>query len=181
MSRSSRVAAAVAAGVLGACGGGGGPGDASETFLAFSSTFAPFRGWPSFHSDGPADDGTFPPDVLGPRTQYINLPPPHGASEFPVGTVIVEARESGSQKITPSSHLGLDSWLRGEYPQHPAPMTRTFGLGPAVYLGPAAMVNFGKLWWALGVYARVTDTSHDLQPGEPYGPIYVRSMIGYDL
>jgi hypothetical protein len=99
MSRSSNIAAALAAGVLGACGSGGSPGDASESFLAFSSTFAPFRSWPSFHSDGPADDGTFPPDVLGPRTQYINPPPPHGASAFPVGTVIVEARESGSQKI----------------------------------------------------------------------------------
>jgi len=84
-------------------------------------------------------------------------------------------------EITPSIHLGLDSWLRGEYPQRPAPMTRSFGLGPAAYVGPAAMVNFGKLWWALGVYARVTDPSHDLQPGEPYGPIYIRSMIGYEL
>lgn len=91
---------AAAAGVLGACGGGGGgPGDASQNFLAFSSTFAPFRSWTSFHSDGPTDDGTFPPDVLGPRTQYINMPPPHGVTEFPVGTVIVEARESGTQKI----------------------------------------------------------------------------------
>ena len=96
MSRSSRTLAALAAGVLGACGAsGGGPADASETFLAFSSTFAAFRTWPSFHSDGPADDGTFPPDVLGPRTQYINQPPPHGATEFPLGTVIVEVRDSG--------------------------------------------------------------------------------------
>ena len=99
MPPSSHIAAALAAAVLGACGSGGGPGDASETFLAFSSTFAPFRTWLSFHSDGPASDGTVPPDVLGPRTQYINLPPPHGASEFPVGTVIVEARESGDHKI----------------------------------------------------------------------------------
>lgn len=96
MPRSSRAWAALAAGVLGACGSSGGPaGDAPETFLAFSSTFAAFRSWPSFHSDGPANDGTFPADVLGPRTQYINAPPPHGASEFPVGTMIVEARESG--------------------------------------------------------------------------------------
>jgi hypothetical protein len=27
----------------------------------------------------------------------------------------------------------------------------------------------------------VTEPSHDLQPGEPYGPVYFRSMIGYDL
>jgi hypothetical protein len=95
--------------------------------------------------------------------------------------IVLNPALGATYEITPSLHLGLDSWLRGEYPQHPAPASRTFGLGPAYYLGPAAMVNFGKLWWALAVYARVTDPSHDLQPGEPYGPIYARSMIGYDL
>jgi hypothetical protein len=84
-------------------------------------------------------------------------------------------------EITPSFHLGIDSWLRGEYPRNPKPAMRTFGLGPAAYVGPAVMTNFGRLWWAVGAYVRVTDFSHDLQPGEPYGPIYVRSMIGYDL
>ena len=88
---------------LSACrgaGGSGGPGDAApSTFLAFTTTFADFRSWPSFHSDGPASDGTVPVDVLGPRTQYIRQVPPHGAGEFPVGTVIVEARESGARKI----------------------------------------------------------------------------------
>lgn len=84
-------------------------------------------------------------------------------------------------EITPSFHLGLDGWLRGEYPRNPKPASRTFGLGPQTYLGPAIMVNFGKLWWAVAAYARVSDYSHDVVPGEPYGPLYVRSMIGYDL
>jgi len=99
--RARRLAAcAIAAAALAACGGGGGnESDAPESFLAFSSTFVPFRGWTSFHSDGPPDDGTVTADVLGPRTQYINKLPPHGATEFPVGTVIVEARESGEMKI----------------------------------------------------------------------------------
>jgi hypothetical protein len=99
--RARRLAAcAIAATALAACGGGGGDeGDAAASFLAFSSTFLPFRSWTSFHSDGPPDDGTVTPDVLGPRTQYINKLPPHGATEFPVGTVIVEARESGMMKI----------------------------------------------------------------------------------
>lgn len=92
--------AILAAAALCACGGAaGGDGAAPETFLAFTTTFADFRSWPAFHSDGPADDGTLPPDVLGPRTQYLRQLPPHGASEFPVGTVIVEARESGAKKI----------------------------------------------------------------------------------
>ena len=84
-------------------------------------------------------------------------------------------------EITESFHLGIDGWLRGEYPSHPKPPSRTFGLGPQAYLGPAVMMNFGKLWWTVGAYARVTDVSHELQLGEPYGPIYVRSMVGYDL
>jgi hypothetical protein len=95
--------------------------------------------------------------------------------------LVLDPSLGATYELSPRFHLGLDSWLRGEYPQHHKPRARSFGLGPAAYLGPAAMVNFGKLWWALGVYARITDASHDLQPGEPYGPIYVRSMIGYDL
>lgn len=84
-------------------------------------------------------------------------------------------------ELAPSLHVGVDSWLRGEYPRNPPPAARTFGLGPAVYVGPAVMASFGRIWWAVGGYVRVTDVSHDLQPGEPYGPIYIRSMIGYDL
>jgi hypothetical protein len=84
-------------------------------------------------------------------------------------------------EVSPSLHLGVDSWLRGEYPTNPKPPSRTFGLGPEAYVGPAVMVNLGKLWWAVGAYVRVTDVSHDLQPGEPYGPVYFRSMIGYEL
>jgi hypothetical protein len=95
--------------------------------------------------------------------------------------IVLDPSLGATYEITPSFHVGLDSWVRGEYPRHPPPLARTFGLGPAAYLGPAVMMNFGKLWWAVGAYARVTDTSHDLQPGEPYGPLYLRSMIGYDL
>ena len=84
-------------GLVACGGGGGGGGDASEasTFIAFNANFAPFRSWPSFHSDGPVDDGTFPAIALGPRTQYINQLPAAGSTEFPIGTIIVEARDNG--------------------------------------------------------------------------------------
>ena len=73
--------------------------DSNETFVAFTATFQPFRTWASFHSDGPPDDGTFTVDVLGPRMQYLNIAPPAGSKEFPIGTVIVEARESGAKLL----------------------------------------------------------------------------------
>jgi hypothetical protein len=113
------VGLALVAAVLGACGGadleaddGGvldaGVADAPTVFIAFSSTFQGFRHWPAVHDPGPADDGSFPTDVLGPRTQYVNHWPPAGATEFPVGTVIVEARESGAKKIFAAVKRGRD-------------------------------------------------------------------------
>jgi hypothetical protein len=75
--------------------------DAPTTFIAFTDTFQPFRTWTSFHSDGPDPNGIYGSDaqVLGPRTQYINKLPPAGSTSFPVGTVIVEARENSTMRI----------------------------------------------------------------------------------
>jgi hypothetical protein len=95
--------------------------------------------------------------------------------------LVLDPSAGVSYEVTPKLHLGVDSRLRVEYPQHPKPAARTFGLGPALYVGPAVMFNFGKLWWVTGAYARVTDTSHELQPGEPFGRLWLRSVIGYDL
>lgn len=95
--------------------------------------------------------------------------------------IVLNPSLGATYEVTPSFHLGIDSWLRGEYPRNPRPSTRTFGLGPQAYVGPAVMFNFGKLWWAVAGYVRVTEFSHHVQIGEPYGPLYVRSMIGYDL
>ena len=98
-------------GLLAACEGGRAAppapvgADAGEPFLAFATSFQGFRSWPSYHSDGPRP-GSYPPDVLGPRTQYINQRPPHGQTTFPVGTMIVEARESGERKIFAAAKRG---------------------------------------------------------------------------
>ncbi|HEY5952554.1 MAG TPA: hypothetical protein VIV40_43945 [Kofleriaceae bacterium] len=75
------------------------PAQTGDSFLAFSSSFADFRGWASFHSDGPVDDGTLDPESLGARMLYINEPPPADSTEYPIGTIIVEARETGAQNI----------------------------------------------------------------------------------
>src|SRR5579862_3370017 len=65
------------------------PADSTATFVAFPATFQDYATWTHFHSEGPPAEG-FSQDVLGPREQYINHVPPHGLSQFPVGTVIVE-------------------------------------------------------------------------------------------
>lgn len=75
------------------------PGQTGDSFLAFSSSFQGFRSWESFHSDGPPDDGTQDPQALGGRMLYINERPPAGALDYPVGTIILEARETGQLNI----------------------------------------------------------------------------------
>ncbi len=80
-----------------ACGHhGDGGSDSADVFIAFNTSFAPFRTWTSFHDDY---EESASPDVNGPRTQYINQLPPSGSTEFPIGTIIVEARENAMMKI----------------------------------------------------------------------------------
>jgi hypothetical protein len=81
--------------------------DAPTVFIAYTDTFQPFRTWTSFHSDGPGS-AEYPnnPGVVGPRTQYINKLPPTGSTQFPVGTVIVEARENAAMNIFASVKRG---------------------------------------------------------------------------
>lgn len=77
----------------------------------------------------------------------------------------------------PSPPPGLESWLRAEYSDS-ALANRPFSLGPTVYIGPTAMVNFGKLWWSVGEYFRVTDYGRVLQPGDTFGGLWIRTVIG---
>ncbi len=94
---------------------------------------------------------------------------------------VLNPSAGGSYEITPSAHIGLDGFLRAEYPTNPKPDARTFGLGPHIYMGPAVLLAFDKVWWSFGAYGRLTSTGHDLEPGEPYGRIWFRSVVGFDL
>jgi len=94
---------------------------------------------------------------------------------------VLNPSAGASYEITPRYHVGLDGFLRAEYPTNPAPDARTFGLGPHVYLGPAVLLAFDKVWWSFGAYVRLTGAGHDLSPGEPYGQVWLRSAVGFDL
>jgi hypothetical protein len=79
--------AAVAAGGAGCTSSGSDPA-ANGTFIAYNGDFKGYQTWTSFSLDSPTPEGAT--HVAGPRTIYINHEPPAGASEFPVGTIIVK-------------------------------------------------------------------------------------------
>jgi hypothetical protein len=85
-----------------------------------------------------------------------------------------------SVEATPAIQPGVESFLWSEYTD-PKISPRPFDLGPHLYVGPTLLSQFGRLWWNVGAYARVTDTAHRLLPGESFGNFWVRSVIGYEL
>jgi hypothetical protein len=92
-------------------------------------------------------------------------------------------------QISPLLNLGVDSWLRAEV-SNPPVTPRVFSQGPQVYVGPAVMLDFGKIWWTVGAYIRTTDIGqHAAAPGgtlpatgftagDNLGPVWFRSVLG---
>ncbi len=98
----------------------------------------------------------------------------------PQKDIVLNPAFGATYEVTPTLHLGAETWMRVEFP-NPAPPTRGYGLGPEDYAGPVVLLNFGKLWWSTGLYARVTDIDHVMSPGQPYGPFWGRTIIGLSL
>ena len=90
--------------LLGGCGSSAGPEDADggtssgETFLAFAGNFTDYHGWsqaPATPSEGTPADQVHP---IGPWTLYWKFsidPLQHGATTFPLGTIIVKQTDPG--------------------------------------------------------------------------------------
>jgi len=82
-----RRARALAVGVV-LLGCGDGTVSGPEVFLAFAADFRGYRGWRSADVTGTAPPGSVHPDET--LTEYVDPVPPHGSSEFPVGTKVVK-------------------------------------------------------------------------------------------
>ena len=48
------------------------------------------------------------------------------------------------------------------------------------FLGPTLYYSLGRVWLSTGLYAHLNDANKP-QPGEAYGPFWLRSVIGIDL
>jgi hypothetical protein len=86
----SRALAVLLLGALLSCSGGESQSnvDDGSQFVAFPTSFNNYRQWETFPlGDMPPED---PAHTANPRTVYLNQRPPHGATQFPVGTMIVK-------------------------------------------------------------------------------------------
>ena len=80
-------------------------------------------------------------------------------------------------QVSPTVTPGIEYWMRVEFPD-PAPSPRPFNVGPHQFVGPTLMLNLGRLWWTSGVYVRLNEFGRSLQPGDAFGSVWFRTVIG---
>jgi len=83
-------------------------------------------------------------------------------------------------EVTPTFHPGIEGWMRAEFTD-PEPAVKPFNLDPHYYVGPTMLFVFGRIWWSTGVYVRLDDFARSLQPGDAYGNVWARTIIGVSL
>jgi hypothetical protein len=86
-------------------------------------------------------------------------------------------------QVTPSFHVGLDSWVRAEIPlnEEKEEEEESFNGKPHVYAGPGILFNLGRVWWANALYTRFDDFGRAMKPGDSFGNVWFRSILGVEL
>lgn len=83
-------------------------------------------------------------------------------------------------EVTPTFQPGIEYWARGNLAPKGATAQDRNNDKVQHFLGPTAHLNFGKLWLTLGLYAHLNGF-HTPSPGDAYGPVWFRSVMGLEL
>ncbi|HTQ06489.1 MAG TPA: hypothetical protein VMI54_21665 [Polyangiaceae bacterium] len=92
---------------------------------------------------------------------------------------IINPTLGATYELTPGANLGAEYWARGELAPSGEGVERADSRVHH-FVGPALHLNFGKLWWSLGVYVNANSTKNP-PIGSVYGPVWARSVIGLEL
>lgn len=85
-------------------------------------------------------------------------------------------------ELTPRFGLGLEYWLHGKTgdstSDRAAAATDT---GPMHYLGPTLYAATEGPWFSLGAYVRLDGIGDTPVVGDPFGKLWVRAIVGFDI
>lgn len=84
-------------------------------------------------------------------------------------------------ELSPHLMLGLEYWARGRFNEPKQSATDESADSPAGarhFLGPALLLQSGEAWWSTGVYARLDHFGEALKVDDPYGKVWIRTMVG---
>ena len=85
-----------------------------------------------------------------------------------------------SYEFSPNLMLGLEYWARGRFNEADAQNAANSDSPTAArhYLGPTILLQAGEAWWSTGVYARLDNLTQSAQADDPYGKVWIRTMVG---
>jgi hypothetical protein len=85
-------------------------------------------------------------------------------------------------QVTPTFQPGFEWWMYKEWSDQ-APAGGAFNLDDQQYVGPAVLLNLGRIWWTSGAYLRVSDIHHTLNADnmDAFGNVWFRTVIGVTL
>jgi hypothetical protein len=84
-------------------------------------------------------------------------------------------------ELSPNLMLGLEYWARGRFNHSDSALgqgTSDSPNAPRHYLGPTILLQSGEAWWSTGVYARLDHFGQSAQAEDPYGKVWIRTMVG---
>ena len=93
---------------------------------------------------------------------------------------IINPTAGASFEVTPTFQPGFEYWARGQLSASGDTPQDRENSRVHHFLGPTSHLNFGRLWWTAGLYLHLNSTSKP-NPGDAYGPVWFRSVIGLDL
>jgi len=93
---------------------------------------------------------------------------------------IVNPTTGITYEVAPWFQPGVEYWARGELGTQGSAQIDIINNRVHHFFGPTVHFDWGKLWWSLGVYADLNNMDAP-QPGEIYGPIWMRTLLGFTL
>ena len=93
-------------------------------------------------------------------------------------------------EFSPQLMLGFEYWARGTFDdvrlaslneqdeQDERDERRDAPSSARHYLGPTFLLQSGIAWWTAGLYARLDHLTDSASAGDPYGKLWIRTMVG---
>lgn len=81
-------------------------------------------------------------------------------------------------ELSPSFMLGLEYWARGRFDDASGAASEDNPSGTRHYAGPTFLLQSGEAWWSTGVYARLDRFGESAVAEDPYGKVWIRTILG---
>lgn len=88
-------------------------------------------------------------------------------------------------EFSPNFMLSFEGWIRGRLDERRGPSDfdnrSDSPINTNPYVGPAAMVQSGRFWFTVGAYARMRQPGRYTGLADPWGPFWLRTLVGIGM